>query len=146
MRVDELTFSQQIAKAANIHVAMNKNKIMVVLYSSKMHSIGHLKQKIKISANDSCKINCNFCPFQMLREYITFRKHVVEPDDPFFIFRGGLLVQSKHASQMLKLALSNLGLDNTLYGMHSLRIGQTTDLIKLNYSLDSGSGSEVFAM
>ena len=136
MRVSELTFSQHIAKAANVHVAMNKNKIMVVLYSSKTHSMGQQEQKIKISANDGCRINCNFCPFKTLRRYITFRKHIVEPEDPFFVFRDGTPVLPKHATQLLKLALSNLGLDNSLYGMHSLRIGRTTDLVKFNYSLD----------
>ena len=29
-----------------------------------------------------------------------------------------------------------LGLDDKLYGMHSLRIGRTTDLIKFNYSIE----------
>ena len=45
-------------------------------------------------------------------------------------------VTPAHARNILKIALNNLNLDNRLYGMHSFRIGRTTDLIKYNYSID----------
>ena len=32
--------------------------------------------------------------------------------------------------------ISKLGLEDKLYGMHSFRIGRTSDLVKLKYSID----------
>ena len=39
--------------------------------------------------------------------------------------------------QVLKLMIGNLSLDNNYYGMHSFRIGRTTDLIKFGYSIEA---------
>ena len=54
----------------------------------------------------------------------------------FFVFKDNSPVTPKHARMLLKCILNQLTLDHTLYGMHSFRIGRTTDLIKLNYSID----------
>ena len=40
------------------------------------------------------------------------------------------------ARSVLKACLAALGLNTTMYGMHSFRVGRTTDLIKYNYSLE----------
>ena len=48
MRVGELTYSQHCLKAGDLHVAHNKNKILVVLYTSKTHGLESRPQKIKI--------------------------------------------------------------------------------------------------
>ena len=45
-------------------------------------------------------------------------------------------VLQSHLRDMLKLMLGNLGLDSDNYGVHSLRIGRTTDLAKFNYSIE----------
>ena len=49
---------------------------------------------------------------------------------------GGMPVTPEQVHKTLKLLLCNLGLESTLYGMHSFRIGRTTDLIKFGYSVD----------
>ena len=51
MRIGELTKSNHILLACNIHIATNKEKILLVLYSSKMHDEGNKPQKIKIVSN-----------------------------------------------------------------------------------------------
>ena len=56
--------------------------------------------------------------------------------EQYFLFRGGTPVKPEHARAILGKMLQNLGLDHTLYGMHSLTIGRTTDLIKYQNSLD----------
>ena len=56
--------------------------------------------------------------------------------EQFFVFRDGSPVTPKHARTVLKIIINNLGLESRLYGMHSFRIGRTTDLVKLNYSID----------
>ena len=66
-------------KAANIHVAKNKQKILILLYSSKTHDVDKPPQKIKITANSnetyhhSNKYRLahrNFCPFALVRRYL----------------------------------------------------------------------------
>ena len=51
MRVSELTKSDHVIKACNIHIAKNKDKILIVLHSSKTHSKANRPQKIKITSN-----------------------------------------------------------------------------------------------
>ena len=69
MRVGEVTKSDHVLKAKNIHAAQNKDKLLVVLYSSKTHSVGMRPQKIKITSNNKYKSefynNRNFCPFDL---------------------------------------------------------------------------------
>ena len=51
MRVGEVTKSQHVLKAKDVHIAQNKDKILLVLYSSKTHTKGSRPQKIKITSN-----------------------------------------------------------------------------------------------
>ena len=141
MRVGELTNSQHVVKAANVHSAMNKNKILIILYSSKTHNEGSIPQKIKITSNDherdyKERKARHFCPFQLLRNYMELRGGIIDMSEQLFIHRDRAPVTAEQCRKVLKSALINLGLDCTLYGVHSLRIGRTTDLIKFNYSLD----------
>ena len=55
MRVGELTLGPHTVKAGNIHVGHNKDKILVVLYTSKTHGEESGPQKIKISAGDNSR-------------------------------------------------------------------------------------------
>ena len=54
LRVGEMSYSQHVLKACNIHVGGNKDKIMVVLYTSKTHGEESGPQKIKISETKTC--------------------------------------------------------------------------------------------
>ena len=64
------------------------------------------------------------------------RGNFIYPTEQFFVFKDGSLVTDNHAREVLKTCLQNLGLDPNMYGMHSFRVGRTTDLIKYNYSLE----------
>ena len=50
LRVGELSLGSHTIKACNIHVGNNKDKILIVLYSSKTHGVESRPQKVKISA------------------------------------------------------------------------------------------------
>ena len=50
LRVGELAMSNHSVKACNIHVGNNKDKILIVLYTSKTHGRESRPQKVKISA------------------------------------------------------------------------------------------------
>lgn len=76
LRIGETTESQHVLKACNVHMGQNKNKILLVLYSSKTHSKVNYPQQIKIHAiGDSSGENpfSFFCPFQLTRQYLNLR-------------------------------------------------------------------------
>ena len=141
MRVGELTLteSNHAVKAKNVHLATNKDKLLIVLYSSKTHGTQNRPQKIKITSNRSEKsghyLHRNFCPFQLMRNYIKHRGDYDSDSEQFFIFGDKSPVSADHARKLLKEVLKTLGLDPSVYGMHSLRIGRTSDLIKFQYSI-----------
>ena len=139
MRIGEVTQSDHVIQAINVHIATNKNKILLISYSSKTHNEGNRPQKIKITSNNEERTgsyrNRHFCPFQLIRNYIKIRPQVKSMQEQFFVFSDNSPVTSTHVRNILKLAISNLGLDDRLYGYHSLRIGRSTDLIKYHYSI-----------
>ena len=74
MRAGELLITnidEHTVKAKNIHMAENKEKLLIVLYSSKTHGIGNVPQKIKITSNRNCEQSTkqkhkHFCPFAVI--------------------------------------------------------------------------------
>ena len=140
-RVGELTYSQHAMKAKDVHLGKNKDKILVILYSSKTHGRESRPQKIKICAQKgsdsrrSPKFMRNFCPFQLICEYIEQRGDIESDDEIFFVFRDKSPVLPRCVSQVLKQTLDILNLDSSLYSVHSLRIGRTTDLACWNYPI-----------
>ena len=116
---------------------------MLLLYSSKTHSKANRPQKIKITSNFIEKSGFYakryFCPFNLVNNFIQLRILYLDSSfdqQQFFIFRDGSNVKAENARQVLKTCLTNIGLNANNYGMHSLRVGRTTDLIKYNYSLE----------
>ena len=139
MRVGELTLSEHIMKGVNVHVALTKKKILIVLYSSKTHTSAVRPQIIRITSISSqiaLSHRQHFCPFKGLSQYLQLRDKVGSNDEPFFVFRNGSAVMPQHVNTVLSTALICLGLDSKNYGMHSLCIGRATDMIKFHYSLE----------
>ena len=130
-RVGELMQSVHSIKAGNVHMGTNKDKILVVLYSSKTHSKNNRPQKIKIIANNLERTGNyrqrNFCPFKLLRNYINIRGDFSRPEESFFVFRDRSPVTVEQARKVLKNSIRALGLDSNVYDMHSLRIGRASD-------------------
>ena len=93
-RIGEITSSQHVIKAIDVHVGDNKDKLMFVLHSSKTHCQGDKPQIIKITGK-SCENSMlgppnwtkTFCPFNLLRLYVSDRKKFIDKTEPFFIFR-----------------------------------------------------------
>ena len=140
MRIGEVTKSQHVLKAKNVHIVTNKNKLLLVLYTSKTHDQSNRPQKIKITLNRQDKsgkyLHRYFCPFNLMRHYMHVRGQYTNDEEQFFIFRDGSPVTPRHARSVLKLMIKNVGLDDKLYGMHSFRIGRTTDLAKYNVPIE----------
>ena len=140
MRIGEVATSQHMMKAKDVHMAYNKDKLLIILYSSKTHDKGLGPQKIKITSNRQEKsghyLHRHFCPFQLVRQYLKLRGNYTNDTDQFFIFSDGSPVTPYHTRSTLKEIFKRLNLNSNLYGMHSFRIGRTTDLIKYGYTID----------
>ena len=97
-------------------------------------------KKIKITSNKKERsgnyIHRYFCPFDLMRLYMKIRGDFESEEEQFFVFRDLAPVTPTHARTVLKLMIQKLNLDHTLYGMHSFRIGRTTDLINFNHSIE----------
>ena len=138
-RVSELAFSEHSVKARDVHIAKNKNKMMFVLYSSKMHDKGSRPQKIKIVALTNAHTSTKhrfFCPFTASQEYLALRGNYHSKDDPFFIHRDHSPLMPVQVRNTLRRILSSLSLNASLYNTHSFRIGRTSDLIKRGESIE----------
>ena len=76
LRPGEMTKSPHAIKAQDVFIGQNKNKILLILRSSKTHSKESRPQKVKIMAHNysigsgmSSTKSC-FCPFETARKYI----------------------------------------------------------------------------
>ena len=140
MRVGEVTQSEHVLKAKDVNIGTNKDKLLFILYSSKTHDKGNRPQRIKINSNRDEKsghyVHRHVCPFRIIKEYYNKRGNYKDDDEPFFIFRDGTPVKPCNANAVLKQAIDNLGLDSSLYSMHSFRIGRATDLIRYGYTIE----------
>ena len=89
-------------KAQDIHVARNKDKILVVLYSSRTHGKANRHQEITISASQSTGSKKRFfCPFSTVRTYYNMRGGFDTDDEPFMIFSDGSPVRPHHMRSTL---------------------------------------------
>ena len=89
-RVGELTRSEHVIKACDVHLGANKHKILVALYSSKTHDKTMKPQKVKITANVAEKsgkyANRYFCPFTLIRNYVSLRGPYDTFNECFLVF------------------------------------------------------------
>ena len=142
-RVAELASGDHPVKVKDIQIADNKEKLMFILRTSKTHNFGNKPQKIKIS---STKLKgkqqpnnrpTTFCPYKMLRTYLTKRPKYLDKGEPFFVFRDRSLIKPIHVRNTLKKMLNLCGFDQRFYNTHSLRAGRSVDLLKLGVKVSS---------
>ena len=137
MRVGELTLSPHTLKACDIHIGNNKDKILIVLYSSKTHGKESRPQHIKVSAIPMRKKDKKFfCPFKIVLKYMKVRGSYKDENKPFFMFSDSSPVKGQHMRSVLRTLLTRIHLDGDLYDVHSFRSGRTIDLEKFGYNLD----------
>ena len=90
MRIGELTKGEHPVRAKDVHIGSNKNKILLILHSSKTHGKEAPPQKIKISQSITDvkrkKLGRNFCPFERLHSYLQIRGNFTHDDEPLFVF------------------------------------------------------------
>ena len=135
MRIGELTMGTHPILTSDIHVGINKDKILMRLRTSKTHGKESSPQEIKIEAAHRCKHTALFCPFTAVCNYLTIRGHYGAIQEPFFVFSNRSPVSPDNVRLILCNALISLNLDASLYGMHSMRAGRATDMYKMGYSI-----------
>ena len=146
-RIGELTFGPHVVKARNVEVGQNKNKIRIILFTSKTHALESRPQIVKISEiEDTHKMRvhtppkrcceCFFCPFKLIKSYIKLRGSYLTDTEPFFIFRDRQPIRPNNIRVVLAKLVSNIGLDQRCFTFHGLHSGRASDLLKLGYSID----------
>ena len=95
---------------------------------------------IKIAGRGSANPTKNrlyYCPFQALRDYIQTRPSARNLSKQFFIYADGSAVTPDRLRRILKFMLNKLNIDDRLYNLHSLRIGQCSDLYAHGVSVET---------
>ena len=141
LRIGELTSGSHPIKAKDIHVADNKEKILIYFYSSKTHGPESNPQKVTIRGNGDLDVHDSkfqrfFCPFRLTRNYMNIRSGFENDQEALFVFKDKMLVKPSNVHLVVKQSLHNLNLNEDLYDCHSLRIGRASDMLKLHYSLE----------
>ena len=77
-----------------------------------------------------------FHPFKLLRKYLVLCGGYKCKNEEFFIFRDRSAVTPANAHNVLKTAISKIGLNPAVYDFHSYRIGRASELIKLGYTVE----------
>ena len=129
-------------KAKDVHFAENREKILLVLHSSKTHNRASRPQKIKIAATThTCNIwnkNKHFCLFEITCEYIRARGNAYFSDEElFFLLADRTPLPADVVRRNLKAAIKALGLNPQNYDTHSFRSGCVSDLMKMGCPVDT---------
>ena len=146
-RVGELTHGPHAILARNVHIALNKCKMLFILEMSKTHTKGNKPQLVKItrvsSIGEQPKKATNqagliySCPFDILQHYLLMRPQCRENNQQFFVFADSSPIFPSHMRNCLRIMLRNLNLNPKLYCTHSMRIGRSCDLLKCGVSVET---------
>ena len=135
LRIGELTAGDHNVKARDIHVAENKNKILIMLFSSKTHGKYSRPQTIKIwSEVDENKLA--FSPFRITNQFMKERGGYLTDEEPLLILHDRTPIKAVTVRAILKKIIKRLGLNHKYYNTHSFRIGRATDLMDAGFSID----------
>ena len=78
-----------------------------------------------------------FCPFDLVRQFITVCDPFLSFDEPFFVLSDHSAVEQNMLRRILKESIARLGINPDNYNLHSFRIGRTIDLYNYGVSVES---------
>ena len=137
LRIGELTLSEHTIKAKDVHSAKNKDKVLLILRSSKTHTTRQRHKEITIKRPNRKKEGVTrFCPVELIIEYTEIRPPYENDNDPIFVFTDNSPLKSTHVRKTLRTALSNMSLIASNYDTHSFRIGRAIDLSKWGSTIE----------
>ena len=138
LRVGEVTESIHSIKAINVHEARNRNKLLLVLRTSKTHGLNSLPQQIEIIRKGelivrTCAGNATiiskklegekYCPVSCRKDYIKLRPKIRDKNEQFFIFKDRSNLKVGQFRTVIKNIIGRMKLDPNNYDVHSFRIG-----------------------
>ena len=136
LRVGEYACSQHAVKAVDVHIADNyKNKVKLILHTSKTHGREARPQKILIQNKESDKFK-NLNPVAAAKQYGVVRGGYDDNNEQYFINSDKTPLTPNEVRATLRVILSNLSLDPLRYDTHSFRVGRATDLMKWGTDLE----------
>ena len=117
-RIGEVTTGSHPIRVGDVLLATNKRKVLFILRSSTLVE-GQRPQSIKISSikkgteknfwerweeciNKKGMNMDNYCPYQLLRNYMNVRPPFSDPHEPFFVFGDNSPVKPEHLRTVLK--------------------------------------------
>ena len=137
LRIGEVAESMHVIKARDVHLARNKNKLMMILQTSKTHWKDKKPQIIKLSRLQCVLNNVTLCPYQSLRDYIKVRPSFINNAEQFFVFRDRSPVTPPMVCGILRRCLGRLNINPVLYNFHGIWAGRATDLLRLGVSVET---------
>ena len=135
LRIGEVTKSDHVIKANDVYLGTNKNKVLFVLFSSKIHNKAMKPQTIKITELEQIG-NTRNCPFRIIREYLEARPTLKSMDEQFFVFSDRSAVEPQHFRSILADLIKFNHLDPSRYRVHDLRTGYATDMLLMGVPID----------
>ena len=137
-RISELMHSPHTVMVTNVHIATNKDKIMFIPHTSKMHDRASKPQIIKINAiqiyEESNRKNKH--NKQWSKEYLALRKRYKMSDEQFFVFQDRTPVKPQHFRSMLHKLLQMNRFEFARYNCSSFRAGRKTDLMEASIPVE----------
>ena len=133
MRIGEMASGTHPVRACDIHIARSKNKILLILRTSKLMVKSHYLKKSRLLNQEA--IDIFFCPFKLMRQFMVCRGGYEDNQEPLFVFSDGTPISPDHVRKVLRDLLKRLNLDPLLYDTTSLRSGQAVDMYKMGYSI-----------
>ena len=135
-RIGEVTASSHVIKACDVHIGVNKPKLIFVLHTSKTHNKSDKPQMVKIVGLQMCSQD-PLCPFTALNEYLNMRKNYCSQQEQFFVFRDRTPVLPNMYHRLLKDLLIRNRLTFSRYGVHGMCAGRASDLLQMGVSVDT---------
>ena len=148
LRIGEITKGTHPILAKDVHIGLNKKKLMLVLHTSKTHWKNNKPQIIKISSNKQdyrkertqyaniAQVPWRRCPYELLRLYSTMRRKYKDAAEPFFVFRDQTPVKPQQYIKVLKTSLKKAKLNPSVYS-YSFRAGRSMDLLDMGVLVDT---------
>ena len=143
LRISEIAKGEHPVLAKDVHVAINKNKMIFVLRTSKMHWLDIKPQIVKITGENLSSYKSNNdrvstkCPFNILRNYVKVRASYADDNEPFFVYQDRKPLRPEAINKVLKSILREGKIDPANFSMHGFRSGRSIDLLNLGVSVET---------
>ena len=135
LHISEIAAGPHQILAHNVHIGINKDKVLFVLLTSKTHNKGNLPQTVKITSLQQYR-SIKYCPFQILRNYVSARCRIKEKWEPFFVSSDRSSISAACIRSTLRKCITKTRLNPRNYSFHSFREGRSTDMLEMGYSID----------